>query len=1026
MKQMKAKTFPTPRPRERDGQTLIIALIVLGVLLLMSFVFLGVVSRNLTQTSQMANRSTAADLAEAGVRYAHSQLMYTELGADWRGGVTAAFGAQDPDFDYLQGDMLTGGPDGKGAFSRVDFKNGRALVRVRYAPSDANVFQTDPGGPLRQPGKVRNYLVIESVGRPGVINSNDPTTVRRVDRTEQFKLIAFATTGIVDHARFIHNKDRVTRPAEIGRPPELGAYFGSEAVRVPTLMGDQIANLISTGTDVRLGGSIRSNADLVIYGELVTRLNPSLGDSILVNGILRGADAASRLIVQQSRYDSTTHTWGDDQIDLVNNPSSPSEPSLNSRNAQFRTLQGLIRDGINSMDRDGFPRSVGYLAPPSMLLSDPDTGRNRFIEMSRNSGMMRGGVNSGWYGHGRNVYVNNIADRQIAGGDRERTAFSSVESLVYDWLNPNNGQSNSGWQGPFYVPPGAYVQFVEDGFIVVRDGRAPQAQLYWKGVDGQTPHDAIGNPVNSTAIRYRIGFVGAQPYIVNSFTPANPASPSGPAVDINSASLDFSLGQPFGGVLYFEGNVRVRGTIPTDVQLTLVSGGTIYVEGSLVKGVRRDGTVLGRPSHSALMLMAREYVAINTTQFFGPSINQPLEEVNEQGSLVAYNPLRVRTGESLRLQTEFLLDRTPDAGDGANYRTTPNEWRPYAQRYREFGTSSPLGPQLILSHAMDDGPAPATFLGLDVNYGLLTPNTWPYLFASGVGTANSVTPFLGAGFFPIYGLGGEPWQRYPKLESTTYPFAASVFNYIQNEMRLASTGSQGLYSLLLEQTNELTLRQMNLTGSAANDYLLGRVAVAPHDVRIEASMFAEEGAFFVIPGPAFNPNPNDTRQAFDNRVADYVGSGLAQADAINMSIRDRGENFGTFPAAPFYGEPLDVRLTILGSISENMPPPISQQAEWIRKWGWIPRQLGAQYSAGTPTLIPSEHVPAGYDLSSQFYVPNLIIAFDPVLATGRIEGRLEPTPQNEYVRVDAQGRPLLPVPRLPVSPTLAYFGEVTP
>jgi len=124
---------------------------------------------------------------------------------------------------------------------------------------------------------------------------------------------------------------------------------------------------------------------------------------------------------------------------------------------------------------------------------------------------------------------------------------------------------------------------------------------------------------------------------------------------------------------------------------------------------------------------------------------------------------------------------------------------------------------------------------------------------------------------------------------------------------------------------------------------------------------------------------------------------------------------------PFYGEPLDVRVSILGAVSENMPPSSAQQAESLRKWGWIPRDLGA-----TGRRIPWSHVPTGYDISDtgkDLYVPNLVITYDPMLATGR-SGGFDPT--SPYVRTDSIGRPLPPMPRLPVSPTLSYFGEVNP
>jgi hypothetical protein len=97
----------------------------------------------------------------------------------------------------------------------------------------------------------------------------------------------------------------------------------------------------------------------------------------------------------------------------------------------------------------------------------------------------------------------------------------------------------SGWKGPFYVPPGAVVQFSLDGFTITRNaqefrGRTPS---HWRFPNGTS--------TGSYTARYRIGDVNGVPFIINSFTPG--------VADINAANPNYSAGQPFNGVLYFEG-----------------------------------------------------------------------------------------------------------------------------------------------------------------------------------------------------------------------------------------------------------------------------------------------------------------------------------------------------------------------------------------------------------------------------------------------------------------------------------------
>jgi hypothetical protein len=1036
------------RHTKRSGQTVVVALIILSLLLILGFVFLGVVNRNLVGQGRHQQRSASNDLAEAGIRFAHSQMLNSEQGADWRGPLTdlaptGGNATRDPDMLYLRPPTFLplradndpqrdlGGPDGLGSFTRVEFENGRALVRVLYAPSDANIFSGASSGSLREPGKGRNYLMIESIGRQGRVEVNDPSTLsgpaiqftgynstaefrealramRAADDARSLttrKLMAFASIGMLEHAIFVHNKHRVSRAAELGVPDQLGAVFDGQAVQVPMQIGTvlPLRNFSTPPTAAGLVpglGSVWVNGDLRVHGEVRVNANVPLGDLFAVVGNVSGANDTGRLVVNRADVNRTTGQWQAVQTFTVANNTNP---SLNSRNNSFSTLGGVIRDGHSRTDGDGYPRAVGYKQPPSMFVVDPETKLSRYVRMTRESGAVAGG-NSGRFGHGRGVYVDNYSDRQTPADEGGRALAGAYQSLVNDWLNPNSGQPNSGWQGPFYVPPGAYVQLTQDGFLVVRDSRSPARERTWKFPDGADTGNSL--------IRYRIGNYLGVPHIVNSFTPG---------VDINSGAIDFSRGQPFNGVLYFEGNVRLRGTIPTDRQITLVSNGTIYIEGSITKGVvDAAGQRLTRSSASMLMLMAKDYVALNTTQFFGPSPTQVLEVAEDVPSNVAYNPIRMRNSiGSLSFRTEILLD--PNSGNGP---AAPNTWRPYVENYRPFGgaANAEIPALLMLTQTMDDGPAPSSFLSMDINYGIGTSTyLFPTNFAAGAPDFynNGASVFFGAGYttpgfatpnyVPIYGLGSEPWQRYTKFEAMAFPLLRPSQMNVTPSV-ITSLGPEGTYQILSQDTNDLSLRPNTVGSSPTNDYLLARAAIVPHDIRIEAAIFAEEGSFFVIPGPPFNPDPNDRRETYPILGATEAERRLA-----------RLENFGSYPWTPFYGEPLDVRIQIYGSISQNVTPPMSQQAQWLKRWGWIPGTLGA-----TGVNIPASHVPPGYNLTTDRYVPNLIVSYDPVLATARPNGFDDDPATNPPIRTDNFGRALPPLPRLPVSQTLAYFGEVNP
>jgi hypothetical protein len=1136
------QTASTAIRTKTSGQTLIIALIVLGLLLILGFVFLGIVDGNIKGGAGAKVRSQSNDLANAGIRLAQQQLVNSPAGADWRGtptilspiatsGTDATTGianvnlTKDPDALYLRGAAFDssgnslnfpgttlqdlGGPDGLGPFIRVGYDQGRALVRVRYGPSDANIFSVTPTGPLLFPGKVHNYLIIESIGREGVINTNDPTTFTVTNPANgqtaagvQFQsyanqaalqtalsamkqadslivnsryLRAFATTGLLDNAHFITNKFNVTRPADVGFPnpfvtgsggtgmqeylPGMGVGFGTpvtlaNGATAPNDLGNQLTYTLGTTASVPLGsgagtavpggfGSFMSNADVTFHGNLQFNINDLFGDGIRVAGNINADDNASLTINDQS-YAAKTATWTADSLGL-----KPDQ--ITTRSSNFNTDGGLFLDGYSGVDLNGVPRGVGRLVPPSILQTDPQTGVNRYLALTKDTVGSAGAA-----GHGNGVYVSNTKDIQEPTDEAGRASTGSTESAMYDMMNPNNGSPTTGWRGNFYSPVAATLTLRTDGFVITRD-------------DGDWPN------LSTNTLRYRIGRYNGQLSIVDSSQDTTSINSSGPA--------NYSVGQAFNGVLYFEGNVRVRGQIPTDAQLTVVSGGNLYIDGSITKGILGNditdsyspgnpnyfayGAALGRPSKSALMLMARDNVAVNTTQFVGLQNNQSVSELNDQQNSSGFSPVvmsETSTGTpgELDLVTELNLD--PLKNGAAN--PIPSNQVPFVTEYADSITGTPINTKLLLTHSMAEGSGAAAIFGMNINPGFggtdatgsstpnnpasyfyfpgspglyvypSNPNVYPlidntatsYLVQNGLLTTPSTS-------IPQYGLGADSWQQFGKFESRGFdivnlstPAVAAKFNFSTGStspsdftpaggLITSANGNQDPfinYTLLAPATNDFQLNASSISGVPSNDYLLARAAVVPGDVVIEASVFAEEGSFLIIPGPWFNPNPNDTRAAFTQSIT----TSLAAANLARLN------SYGNAPEVPFYGEPLDVRVQVIGSVSENMPPPLSVQSNEYSKWGWIPVSSGAPIDAsaanGGQASIPTQHNPGG--LTS--VVPNFVISYDPVVATGRYGGFVTDNSTTTYIRTDSYGRPLLPMPRLPVSPAFTFFGDM--
>lgn len=1018
--------------RKQGGQTLIIAVLILGVLLILGVAFAAIVSRNITQLGRSHQRTVAGDLADAGVRFAHYQLLYSGLGADWKPTPTPltvdpqGF-TKDPDTLYLRPRPVPdrglrnaadpqvdlGGPDGLGPYSRIMNDRGRYLIRVRYAPADFSTF-ANPVGPMRVPGRARRYLILESVGRPTSVRPGDPTTlsskavkvtnyaddldyrnslqVMRVEDTRnanQRKLMAMASIGIIESARFITDKDRVNRPAEIGYPTGGDQSYEGQPVNVASLYGGNLQVGPTTGIGM---GSFYCNTDLRVFGLNEFWLNRNLGDNLIVAGTIRGSDDNSGF-----RF----RVEGDPTVyDLRNN----TPLSLDSRDQNFTTIQGLLRDGEPDTDALGYTRYGAYKMPPSFLANDPATNTNRYLFMTRDSGSLdpNTGFQRGRNGYGSGIYVD-AAERGNAFSEDEREAVEVSKSLPYDWLNPNNPNS-VGWQGPYYVPLASYLRLRPDGFEIIRDSRS--ARRYWRTPDNQ------GTTISK--MRFRLRYVNGQAYVINSIV-------SAAVIDqVNLPDTEFlNNGRPFNGVIYFEGDVRVRGVIPTHFQLTVASRGSIYVEGSITKGVVDErGNLLSEPSRSMLMLMAKDYCVVNTTQFFGPAAGEVARPKNADILPNTPNPVEIDLTEApaLTLNTQFLLEQPT----GAN-RLIPQSWLPYANRYTEFGNGSAISPSLLLTHAADDnGPS---FINLNIvpdtfaDVGAAPVEVYEFARQLSFGAAGTVdfngaaNVFTGTGNVPIYGLANPSINAFPKFESIALPLVGPGFNYNNRQLQPPNGNATGNYRLATQDESLMTLRLTAAGNFSPKNYALARTAVTPHDIRIECAMYAEEGSFFVIPGPSFNYNPEDSRAAFDAQVTN-LGS-------LEAAQRDRFERYGVAPEFPFYGEPLDVRVQIIGAVSENMTAPISQQAEWLKKWGWIPRSMG-----GTGRLIPNQHTPAGYNLQgTDRYVPNLIISYDPALATAGVEAL-----PGQYVpiRMTRDGQELPPMPLLPVSPTLAYFGDYNP
>jgi hypothetical protein len=246
----------------------------------------------------------------------------------------------------------------------------------------------------------------------------------------------------------------------------------------------------------------------------------------------------------------------------------------------------------------------------------------------------------------------------------------------------------------------------------------------------------------------------------------------------------------------------------------------------------------------------------------------------------------------------------------------------------------------------------------------------------------------------MYPLGRTAFQVYPNYEKVAFPLPLTP----------PPGGSRpGIPNLLQLQLQPIA----NLDGfqlpTDNTPYRFSAAAIQPLDIKIQAALFAQEGCFFVIPGYWFNTDPQDTR-------ANFVRTGARPAGVAS-------------PEFPFYGEPLDIRITIEGAIAENFTAPLGDQTEWLRKWGWIPKRYGSSNFE-----IPLEHQTAFHDDSAGQYAVNLLMRYDPIFRRPVVYGQPLRVAYTAAQDPSGQhpGRILPPIPRLPVCPKPIYAGDIRP
>ncbi len=1049
--------------RAQPGQTLVVALAVLFILLFVGGAFVVNVARNLANSRRGSDTSGALALAQAGLKYCDEELTGSADGADWRpipsaplGGNNPKVANTDPDYFWLE----------KG-FTRLNLKGGRALVRVSYDP--------DPFNPVGQ------AIKIESIGRTGELDANDPTVFVQNNTSPRLRreLIAYKRIGITDYLRYMTDKDKGNHTNYLG-VPAVGHYF-------PMVFGNPMLGMSAytsgvNGNETLYGGPIYCNSNLTIMGDtLFYESSRGVYDAAAAASpdqarVLEGISVANVITANQTSVASPTATRFDntgnpvtqayinvDPKTLTAPPSmttasyggmiTPTLTAGGAPNPNYVSYRGIARDGSADADMSGMPRSVSKLTPPSIDTKLNGTGSLRIRQITQFSGNWTDqNFNTGMHGWGKAIYIDNTSDLQ------PETMLPGVNggySLPADWTNPNAGFAQSAWQGPYYRPPGVLIELLGDRMRITRtDGKSFYASNGTANAqNGGSTMDIPFSDAERAALPTPAGQPPIAPFPHDGDDPVtngtDPRNSSKFSIDAKSYGVNI--------VLFAEGNIRVKGvygsltdttnpnSILSRVHLTLVTGGSAYIEGNVVKG---DGTVSGPNGavqlqrNSTCQIIAKDYVCVNTSMFMQP-----------------------------QNQTNVWNRVTPDVDAFATEIGLPRTWYDTTFSNGVFPgsyTSNGMAVQqmLMLRHtALAPGP---TAVNMFVNPAADTGvgNSlfqWPFNINN---TPTSTTSYP-LGTRPDQTANGlvvpDPASVTPYFEQKTFVFdqasSAPTYNVYP--------GYDNLLRLNVDQTAQAA--QTNIAQGPLQSYLLSAIMVAPLDIRIEAGLYAQDKSFFIIPGYSFNPDANDTRVNFGTAGTRASYSPL---DTFANANNDRA----TKDKFPYHNEPLDVRITFQGAIAESYTASVGAQAAWLKQWGYTPAKYGS-YNAATPatTEIPDDHLfarspgvngtlPNGYVAGDpgnlDFRTPverqtdatppandflltrALRFEYDPALAmpyfhstdktlTGQQNRNMRLGRALRFIKrtVSFGGTPftfrqmLPPMPRLPLSPDLIYSGQ---
>ncbi len=917
--------------RSSAGQALLIAVLVLFAVATLAALFAGIIGSQLTQVARRSDMVALRNIAEAGLRLANEQLTYSPEGADWR----------------PSGDPYTCG-------------DGQVRIDVTYGPTPEEL-------------QSRFLRIVSTAVFP------DNPFLRHT-------ILALKPVLLTDYARFITDRHETNRAAHLG---VTGLEMGG------TTRQDYVSYI---------EGPIRSNTDLIWYGQSRVSLHTTFDttvdwrdlrilrdDRIEIAGSMRPAHNSSPLDALTLVVDGFARAGNlfqpstlEEQYDYSNGFPQVWEGEIvpNSR-ALLADLDDLwtMTDLV-----PGAALSVPRVRPPEIDAIHPDKETNRYFLLTRDSGFWvpdvatgfyynTGESGWGWVNYG-GVYIDNLGDIQYD-HDLEKLRLNLTRSVgahagVGDERDPAvAGRPPTGpadwWDetARYYAPPGVEIILHGDDAcpwyeIIRHDLRGPAgAEYYWQDPDGVGISAVDPNPDIPDELVYQYD---PPP---GACTPTGGPRPIG-IYDGNRAVFPFAPN----GVIYAEGNVRIRGimppvrdnqgrvgtAIPMDqapvgyfgdwnsmtgrsrrFDLQVVSGGTIYIDSDLLSpataqlgGLLPDNILTDQLYGSRIALLARDYVCVNTTALNPRPVDlfSRVADAESPGGYAFYN------------------DAQPIFPPG----TTRNYWLFQGPEgdtdYKEEGHVVSTVPGGIRLQYRSTRLTQASLWGQLADLRLIFGHSGWYSQGGTGDTEEPPAPVTGdnqAGVIASFEIANEygtytwPWE----WDTDTYTFRR---NGVADPSVADESDHWHIDGDELELLpNEYQFVQVYQSGFSSpylsgDDGILFYAEVEPIERWEEGEPKGWEvppsdlgyvlGPIAVAPPRGVDPLPVEIEALI------YAQNGSWFVIPGRWFNEDPDE-FGQDPTAqlyPGYHEPLNISIRVYGAISENMPADLGSAADWTSKW----------------------------------------------------------------------------------------------